>query len=655
MEQSQLRVRFPTRSRRSAPCVAALVIAGAAAGQAEARAQSFEVAAAPTARALGELTIDELSEISITSVSKRPEAISHAASSVYVITNDAIRQSGALTVPEALRLAPNLEVMRIDALDYSITGRGFAGFESANKLLVLVDGRSVYTPLFSGVDWDQHHMLLDDIEQIEVITGPGGTLWGANAVNGVINVTSRSAFDTQGPLAVANLGTLDSDVRLRYGVQLGDSGAGRVYATAFRRGDLEEADGSSAEDGWDGWQAGLRTDWAYGSDTFTIQGDVQDATIDESQGFANGYVRGGNALGRWTRRLGPTSTVEVQAYYDHTEREARGLRDKLRVWDVEAQHAFTLGRHALVWGGGYRITRDEFRTLADPQLLSPPRRRVDIGNVFVQDAIALRPDLLLTLGVKLETNDYTKSEWTPNVRLGWSVSERQFLWAAVSRAIRNPSRIERDFTIAGLVQPGQMGSEKLIAYEAGYRGRVTSAATVSASLFYHDYDELRTNELIPGRLPAPVFVGNTMEGETWGLEAWGDLQVNDWWRLSAGGAVLRKDFRLKPGSRDVARFEAGGADPGYWAKLRSHMRLADNVELDLGLRVYDNIPTLAASGYVGASGYTEASVRVAWRISDRLELSATGLDLLNARHAEASETRRNEIPRSAYVTLRWTP
>lgn len=655
MEQSRLRVRFPTRPRRGAVCLAALAVAGAAAGRAEARAQSFEVAAAPTARALAELSIDELSEISITSVSRRPEAISHAASSVYVITGDAILQAGALSIPEALRLAPNLEVMRIDALDYSVTARGFAGFEAANKLLVLVDGRSVYTPLFSGVDWDQHHTLLDDIAQIEVISGPGGTLWGANAVNGVISITSRSAFDTQGPLAVANLGTLDSDVRLRYGVQLGDSGAGRVYATAFRRGDLEEADGSGADDGWDGWQAGVRTDWAYGSDTFTVQGDVQDATIDQSLGFGDGYVRGGNALGRWTRRLGPTSTLEVQAYYDHIEREARGLHDRMRVWDVEAQHAFTLGRHALVWGGGYRITRDEIRTLAEPQLVSPPRRRVDIGNVFVQDAIALRPNLLLTLGVKLETNDYTTREWMPNARLGWSVSERQFLWAAVSRAIRNPSRIERDFTIEGFVQPGQMGSEKLIAYEAGYRGRLTSAASVSASLFYHDYDELRTNEFIPGRLPAPVFVGNTMEGETWGLEAWGDLQLTDWWRLSAGGAILRKDFRLKPGSRDVARFEAAGADPGYWAKIRSHMRLADNLALDLGLRVYDDVPTLTASGYVGAPAYAEGSVRVAWRISDQLELSATGLNQLNGRHAEASETRRNEVPRSAFVTLRWTP
>jgi iron complex outermembrane receptor protein len=634
---------------------AALVVSWG--GKAWAYEDGVELAeAAPTARALGELSIDELSEISITSVSKRPEAISHAASSVYVITNEAIRRAGALTIPEALRLAPNLEVMRIDALDYSITARGFAGFESANKLLVLMDGRSVYTPLFSGVDWDQHHALLEDIHRIEVISGPGGTLWGANAVNGVVNITSLSAFDTQGPLVAANLGVLDSDVRLRYGAQLGGSGAGRVYATAFRRGDLETPSGESANDGWDGWQTGFRTDWAFGASTLTVQGDLQDAKIDESLGYGAGYVRGGNLLGRWSQRFASAGVFEVQAYYDEIEREARGIHDQLRVWDVEAQHAFTLGgRHAIVWGGGYRITKDEFRTLAEPQLLSPPRRRVDIGNVFVQDEIALRPDLLLTLGVKLETNDYTESEWMPSARLGWRISDRQFVWGAVSRAIRNPSRIERDFSIAGLVEPGQMGSEKLVAYEVGYRGRITDAANLSLTAYLHDYDELRTNEFIAGRQPAPIFVGNTMEGQTWGLEAWGDVQATEWWRLSLGGSILRKDFDLKPGSRDVAAFEAAGADPGWWVKARSSMRLSDRLSVDLGVRVVDDVRRLRASGYVGASGYTEASVRVAWRVTEELELSATGSDLLHARHAEASEARRSEIPRSAFITLRWTP
>jgi iron complex outermembrane receptor protein len=616
-----------------------------------ARAQGSEDAQA--ARELGELSIDELSQLSVTSVSKRPEGLNRAAASVYVITDDAIRRAGALSIPEALRQAPNLEVMRIDALDYSISARGFSGFEAANKLLVLMDGRSVYTPLFSGVDWDQHHTLLDDIDHIEVVTGPGGVLWGANAVNGVVNIDTKSAFDTQGALFVADGGSLDSDVRARYGAALGEAGAGRIYATAFRRGDLKLANGSSANDGWDGWQAGFRTDFAQGRDSFTFQGDIQDSSIDESLGFANGYVRGANLLGRWTRHTSEGASVDVQAYYDQTQREARQIHDELRVWDIQAQQSLSLGRHAVVWGAGYRITKDEFRTLTEPQLLSPPKRRVDIGNLFAQDEVALRPGLSLTLGVKLETNTYTKNELMPNVRLGWEVSDRQFLWAAISRAVRNPSRIERDFSIAGLVEPGHMGSEKLVAYEAGWRGRITDRANASVSAYYNDYDELRTNELIPGRTP-PIFVGNTMEGETYGVEAWADVQLADWWRLSLGGSILEKDFRLKPGSHDIARFEAAGADPGYWWKARSSMRLSDRVDLDAGLRFYDDVPTLTTSGYVGAPSYLEANLRLAWRVNDHLELALNGQNLLHDQHPEGSESRRFEIPRSAFVSLRWT-
>lgn len=601
---------------------------------------------------LADLSIDELAQIRVTSVSKRPESLSRAASSIYVITPEALKSSGALTIPEALRLAPNLEVMRIDSLDYSVSARGFAGFESANKLLVLLDGRSLYTPLFSGVDWDQHHVLLDDLERIEVVSGPGGALWGANAVNGVVNITTRSAFETKGLLAGGTLGTLDSDVRLRVGGGLPGNGAGRVYATAFRRGDLDRADGSSADDGWEGWQAGFRGDWLLGGHTLTFQGDLQDADIDQSLGFGAGYVRGGNLLGRWR---GPAlgGEFEVQAYHDSIERQARGIHDELRVWDLEAQHAFSLGRHALVVGGGYRITKDEFRTLADPQLLSPPRRRVDIGNVFIQDTVALTDALDLTVGVKLETNDYTQAEWMPSARLGWRLSDRQFLWAAASRAVRNPSRIERDFAIPGLVEPGLMQSETLIAYEAGYRGRITDAASLSVTAYLHDYDDLRTNEFVPGRTP-PIFVGNTMEGRTWGMEAWSDIDLAPWWRLSVGGSLLRKDFDLKPGSRDVARFEAAGADPSYWAKVSSTFRFSEALDLTLSARVQDDAPRLAASGYVGVDGYAEASARLAWRVAEGLEVAVVGRNLLHERHAEATETRRSEIPRSVYLSLRWT-
>ncbi|MDB5457757.1 MAG: TonB-dependent receptor [Caulobacter sp.] len=601
---------------------------------------------------LSRFSIEELGQIEITSVSKHAEPINHAASAVYVITNDDIRRSGALSLPEALRLAPNLEVARIDALDYSITARGFGGFEAANKLLVLIDGRSVYTPLYSGVDWDQQHVLLDDVDRIEVISGPGGTLWGANAVNGVINVTSRSAEDTQGMLVGGALGTLDSDIRLRYGGRLGAT-AFRVYGMAFKHGDLRTAADADAKDGWDGGQVGFRADWSGDRDAVTLQGDAHDSAIDESLGAA-GSVRGGNLLGRWTRQVGGGS-VEVQAYYDRAQREARLVFDAVDAWDLQVQHTLPArGAHALVWGGGYRVTEDDFHLLGlgGGQLLTPGSRQVSVASLFAQDQITLRDDLTLTLGVKIEDNSFTKPEALPSVRLAWQRSDRQLLWAAVSRAVRSPSRIERDFAIPGITIPGRFQSETLVAYEAGYRGRPFDQVSLSASLFYNRYDDLRTNDLItPGTFPG--YVGNSLKGETYGAELWGDYTVRDWWRLSAGLTALHKDFELKPGSLDVSRQESEGVDPDAWVKARSQMKLNDTVDFDLSLRAYDDVPVSQASGYVGAPGYVEADARLAWRARQGLELSLSGANLLHDRHPEASEARRNEIPRSVYVGLSW--
>jgi iron complex outermembrane receptor protein len=600
---------------------------------------------------LSRFSIEELGQIEITSVSKRAEPINHAASAIYVITNDDIRRSGALSLPEALRLAPNLEVARIDALDYSITARGFGGFEAANKLLVLIDGRSVYSPLYSGVDWDQQHVLLDDVDRIEVISGPGGTLWGANAVNGVINVTSRSAEDTQGVLIGGALGTMDSDIRLRYGGHLGDA-AFRVYGTAFKRGDLRTAADANAKDGWDGGQVGFRADWSGDRDALTLQGDAHDSSIDESQGVAAGSVRGGNVLGRWTRQVADGS-VEIQAYYDRAQREARLVFDAVDAWDLQVQHTLPVMRgHQLIWGGGYRVTEDDFHLLGGGQLLTPASRRVSVASLFAQDQIALRPDLALTVGVKIEDNSFTKPEALPSVRLAWQRSDRQMLWAAVSRAVRSPSRVERDFAIPGLTTPGLFESETLVAYEAGYRGRPLENFSFSASLFYNRYDDLRTNDLTPpGTFPG--FVGNSLKGETYGAEIWGDYAVRDWWRLSAGLTALHKDFKLKPGSLDISGQESEGVDPDAWAKARSQMKLTDTVDLDLSLRAYDDVPVSKAGGYVGAPAYVEADARLAWRARQGLELSVSGANLLHDRHVEASEARRNAIPRSVYVGLSW--
>jgi iron complex outermembrane receptor protein len=603
---------------------------------------------------LARLSLEELGQIEVTTVSRRPEPVAVAPGSVYVITNDDIRRAGALSLPEALRLALNLEVNRVDALDYSISARGFASQEAAQKLLVMIDGRSVYSTLLSGVFWDQHHVVLDDIDRIEVVSGPGGALWGANAVNGVVNVTTRSAMDTQGLLASAAAGTLDSDLRLRYGGRIGANAAFRIYGTGVLRGDLKRASGASARDGWESAQAGFRFDWKGVSDGLTFQGDIHDGSIDESLGATSGYVRGANALGRWTHDFGKGGELQVQAYYDRVRREASLIKDAVDTWDIQLQHTFSLGsRHRFVWGGGYRVTDDAFEPIAGPQLLDPAARRVSIANAYVQDEVALSSRLSLTLGLKAENNSYTETQLMPNARLAWRATDNQMLWASVSRAIRNPSRVERDFAIPGVVVPGVFGAEELIAYEAGYRAQPTSKLTVSASLFWDHYDDLRTNDLTaPGVLP--IYVGNTMRGRVLGVELWGTYDVRSWWRLSAGFTGIAKRFELKPGSLDIAQFEAGGADPGYWAKLRSQFQLSRDVDLDVRLRFFDDVPKLNTSGYFGAKAYAEADARIAWRVKPNLELALVGNNLLQAQHAEASEDRRSEIPRSAFVSLRWT-
>lgn len=628
----------------SAAATVSLLLAGPAA------AQSVAVAASDLSR----LSIEDLAELEVTTVSKHPESLAHAPAAIYVLTGEDIRRSGVQTLPEALQLAPNLEVMRVDALDYTITARGFGGFESANKLLVLVDGRSVYTPLYGGVDWDQHHVVLDDLERIEVVSGPGGALWGVNAVNGVINVRTKSAYDTQGLMASATAGTLDSDATVRFGGQFADGPAWRLYATGYRRGNLKTIAGADAEDGWEGVQGGFRADWTRGADTFTLQGDLSDNSIEKSLGAEGGYVRASNILARWTRAFASGATFELQTYADRSERQARLIYDRLDNLDVDAQFVFAPGeRHHIVVGGGYRHSEDQFRTLVDPQLLDPPERNTSIGNLFVQDEIALRQDLSLTLGVRWEDNSYTGAEWLPSARLAWRFAEDQLLWAAVSKAARNPSRIERDFTIAGFVEPGFFQPEHLVAYELGYRSQPVTNTSLSVSLFYHDYDDLRTNDLSAGGT-LPIRVLNTMRAQTYGAEVAAAWDVTDRWRLSGGFTLLGKDVDLKPGSLDIAGFEGAGADPGGWIKLRSEFAITDNIDLDLRLRHYDDVPDLTADGYSGAPSYTEADARLAWRVRPNLELSLVGQNLLDSQHPEASETRRTEPPRSVFAGLRWS-
>lgn len=587
------------------------------------------------------LTLEQLADIEITSVSRRPEQLSSAAAAVYVITREDIRRSGAASLPEVLRLAPNLQVQRVGSVDYAITARGFNSFETANKLLVLIDGRSIYTTLFSGVLWDAQGLVLEDIERIEVISGPGGALYGANAVNGGINITTRSARETRGPAFAVGAGTDDRTVSLRHGGDLGEAGAWRLFVTGFDRSDTGMVGGGSGLDAAAGVRAGGRADWSNGLGDWMLQGDVYDH---ESPGDV--ALQGGFVLGRWGRQLDGGGRVEAHAYYDHTDRVNGPVEEEVRTWDVSLQQAIELGRHAVVWGGGHRWVENTLTSPPGAATLVPARRHITLGNLFVQDQISLRDDLVLTLGVKVEDSSFTGVEVLPNVRLAYSLNDGSLVWGAVSRAARTASRIDRDLTLPGFLVGGTFQSEKLTAYELGYRARPARNLNLSITAFYHDYTDLRTVAPDPATI-LPLRFANGGEGHTSGIEAWGSYEVSPRWRLDLGVVTLDKEFRLKPGEIDIASLASVGDDPSWQVLLNSRAQLTERLELDVHLQAVDE---LAASG---VDGFVEADVRLGWRFDNGLELALTGANLLNDTRIETGDPGRQRVlGRSAYLTLR---
>ena len=642
--------RAQLRRRRAAAlshAIAALCIALDAGGAAAQDAASWPKLAADLSR----LSIEELANIEITSVSKRAEPLSGAAAAVYVITREDIRRSGATSIPETLRLGPNLQVARVDASQYAISARGFNS-TTANKLLVLIDGRTVYTPLFSGVFWDVQDTLLEDIERIEVISGPGGTQWGSNAVNGVINIITRKSSDTQGGLASAGAGTAERGTTMRYGGRLGEDATYRIHGKSFNRDNTVGASGVGARDSWNKGQVGFRMDWSRTSDAITLQADAYDGSIDQAVNN-NKTIAGGNLLARWNRTLADGSAVQVQAYYDKTRRVYPGLfGEVLDTYDVDAQHRFKWGKsHDIVWGGGYRLMRDDVTNSASLAFL-PANRDLSLANIFIQDSIALDELLELTLGAKLEHNSYTGLEVQPNARLGWKLHDNALLWSSVSRAVRTPSRLDRElfaptsapFLIAG---GPNFVSEKLTAYEIGYRAQPVPRASFSISTFYNVYDELRSVEPA-GAGPIPIVIANKMDGTSQGVEMWGSYQVLDWWQLKGGYNYLKKDLRLKPDSRDATGVSAAGNDPAHQFSLRSTMNLPRNLEFDVGLRAIGRLPNPDVPAYVGLDA------RLGWTVAKGVELSLTGTNLLDRRHPEFGILgTRSELGRAFYAKMLW--
>ncbi|HEV8398840.1 MAG TPA: TonB-dependent receptor [Gemmatimonadales bacterium] len=607
------------------------------------------------AQALKRMSIEQLMTLEVTSVSKRPERLGQTASAIQVITQDDIRGSGASSLPEALRLASNLQVAQLDSRQWAISARGFNS-TSANKLLVLIDGRTVYTPLFSGVFWDVQEVPLADIDRIEVISGPGATLWGANAVNGVINVITKDAKDTPGLLLSGGGGTeLPGFGTARYGGALGARARYRIYGSRFARDPSVLPSGQDAPDDWHLGQGGFRLDWdASTVSRVTLQGDLYDGRIDQlSPGDI--AVSGGNVVAKWGRTISETSDLTAQLYYDRTHRNIPGtFGEDLDMYDVELQHQARLGaRHDLVWGLGYRLMNDNVaNTTALAFLPAHVARQWFTG--FVQDEIALVPNRLhVALGTKVEHNNYTGFEIQPSGRVNWTVSPSATLWAAVSRAVRTPSRIDREFFVPG--QPpyflaGGPGfhSEEELAYELGYRHQHGSFA-LSAATFYSRYHGLRSLEQVNPPAATPIVIGNGQDGESYGAELSAAYWLTPRWRVRAGYTELRVHIWPNPGSTDTSRGLTESQTPDHQLFVHSSVDLPAHVRLDAGLRAVGKIARRQVPSY------EELNARLSWQPTARLDLSIIGQNLLNPRHVEfgAPGPTRREIQRGVYGLLEW--
>jgi iron complex outermembrane recepter protein len=599
---------------------------------------------------LADFTLEQLSNIVVTSVSRQETRLGSAPAAVYVITASDIARSGAGTLPEVLRLAPNLQVARRDASGYAISARGFSTALS-NKMLVLIDGRSVYSPLFSGVFWESQDVDLADVERIEVISGPGGTVWGANAVNGVINIITRKAAETQGGLLQGAAGQHAAGAMVRRGARLSDRVSWRAYAKIARQDDTRPQNRDDRI-GQRTSQVGFRLDADAGKHALTVSGDAYEGRSGQWR-QADLVTSGANLMGRYSARLASGGEIKVQAYLDQARRDQPAGRQRLDTLDFELQHTLHLGeRHQLAWGGGYRYSMDQIQSKG-VLVFSPPERHLRWANVFAQDEFALTARLRATVGAKLERNSYTGVEVLPSARVAWDLSPERLVWAAASRAVRAPSRIDREVM---QLPPGRtqgppwlvaggpdFQSETARVLETGYRAQPSGVLSYSATVFYADYDHLRTLE--PGTGQGALF-GNLGQGCARGIELWGSWQPLRAWRLSAGAVAQKIETGLKPGSRDVAaRTSLANNDPRSYWQLRSSHDLPHNLRADFTLRHVGELP------HPVVPAYTELDGRLAWNVQPDLELALVGRNLLHPAHAEFGDPRNRLLfARSVLLT-----
>ncbi len=607
---------------------------------------------------LARLSLEELSNVEVTSVSKAPETLARAPASIYVITHEDILQSGATSLMEALRLAPNLLVTQVGAADYTIAARGFGGNSQAqnfsNKLLMLIDGRSVYSPLFSGIYSDAQDILLEDVDRIEVISGPGATLWGANAMNGVINVITRPSYLTQGSFVDAAAGNQEQDLGVRYGGRFDGDASFRAYGLGFRRAAGDLPDGASAHDGWTKEQAGFRSDWSTDQNSATVQGDVY-RSAEQEFGTADGSIAGANVLTRYQHRT-ERSDLQVQAYVDQTERFGPGGSGGggfvLHTFDLSIQQSIDAGsRQRIVWGGGERLNAYAI-TNTSQLLFEPERRDLTLGNVFLLDTVSLARNFHLTAGLKMEDDPFWGWTPLPNGRLSWEADARATLWAAASKAIRSPTPFDDDVieklgSVVQLTGNRLFRPEQVDAYEVGTRLTVSEVLSASFSVFYNDYADLRTIEETAGS-GLPLFWGNRMHGDTYGVEGWASWQLTPWWRLSPGFTVLCEQLRFDPGASGILGIAEAVDDPSSHADITSSMQLSRRLDLDAALRYVGALPDPTLPHYFELNG------RLGWRVSPAVDVSINGLNLLHARHFELPVAQGGEaIGRSVMAEARW--
>ena len=629
--------------------------------------------------------------IQVTSVSKKEESLSKVGAAVFVITQEDIRRSGATNIPDLLRMAPGVDVAQIDANTYAISIRGFND-RLADKVLVLIDGRTVYTPTTSGVYWDQLDVPLEDIERIEVIRGPGGTVWGANAVNGVINILTKKAGDTQGALVRAGGGSQGAANGLvQYGGKIGQAGDYRVFEDYVNQGNLKASDGiAPAADGFHMFHSGFRSDWTLSAhDTLSVQGDFMQNSEGETISvvfadalpkmatFNDAVTTGeGDAMARWNHKFSNGSETSLQIYFDRYNRHDLGVHESLDTVDIDFQHHWHFwSRNDVVWGAGYRFTSDA-HTPGYGKTYLPLNQSNNLSSAFLQDEIALADSLSFTLGSKVENQPYAGFQFEPSAQLVWSITNRQTIWMSASQAIKEVSREEAGLQIDPFTFPlpgggfgvaqysGNPGSqaERLHDFEIGYRSQIKKAFALDLTAFssyYHDLQTLDAGEPYfaldqgPPHLVLPYFFGNSANAHTYGAELSANWNATSWWRLSTGYSALHMNILLDPGSHDPDEPERADNSPENQIQFRSLMKLPRNIEWDSAAYY---VGRLRDGGDGAVPAYTRVDSRFGWRLGKKVELALVGQNLLTPLHAEfhnAYELRRTLVERSVSAKITW--